>query len=133
MQVRTPVALSRSLSGKYLRERYEPPYPPSYVLNSTTNCSPRRMALALNNLKRVDMPLNKETKPTQPSEKETALGNDIGRINRDHPELEAFNGNISHNQRSSGCRMLKRPQSRPPATDSPLPTASLGAGAEFRW
>ena len=25
----------------------------------------RRMALALNNLKRVDMPLNKETKPNQ--------------------------------------------------------------------
>ena len=28
-------------------------------------CSSRRMALALNNLKRVDMPLNKETKPNQ--------------------------------------------------------------------
>ena len=39
----------------------ETPYPPSYGLNSTT----RRMALALNNLKRVDMPLNKETKPIQ--------------------------------------------------------------------
>ena len=26
-------------------------------------CSSRRMDLALNNLKRVDMPLNKETKP----------------------------------------------------------------------
>ena len=25
-----------SLSGKYPRERYEPPYPPSYGLNSTT-------------------------------------------------------------------------------------------------
>ena len=29
------------------------------------DCSSRRMALALNNLKRVDMPLNKETKPNQ--------------------------------------------------------------------
>ena len=28
-------------------------------------CSSRRMTLALNNLKRVDMPLNKETKPNQ--------------------------------------------------------------------
>ena len=35
-RVRTPVALSRSLSGKYPWERYEPPYPPSYGLNSTT-------------------------------------------------------------------------------------------------
>ena len=26
------------------------------------------MALALNNLKRVDMPLNKETKPNQPNQ-----------------------------------------------------------------
>ena len=34
--VRTPVALLRSLSGKYPWERYEPPYPPSYGLNSTT-------------------------------------------------------------------------------------------------
>ena len=42
----------------HFRERYESPYPPSYGLNSS-----RRMALALNNLKRVDMPLNKETKP----------------------------------------------------------------------
>ena len=31
------VALLRSLSGKYPWERYEPPYPPSYGLNSTTN------------------------------------------------------------------------------------------------
>ena len=30
------VALLRSLSGKYPWERYEPPYPPSYGLNSTT-------------------------------------------------------------------------------------------------
>ena len=59
-RVRTPVALLCSLSGKYPWERYEPPYPPSYGLNY---CSSRRMALALNNLKRVDMPLNKETKP----------------------------------------------------------------------
>ena len=29
-------ALLRSLSGKYPWERYEPPYPPSYGLNSTT-------------------------------------------------------------------------------------------------
>ena len=35
-RVRTPVALLRSLSGKYPWERYEPPYPPSYALNSTT-------------------------------------------------------------------------------------------------
>ena len=33
---RTPVALLRSLSGKYPWERYETPYPPSYGLNSTT-------------------------------------------------------------------------------------------------
>ena len=33
---RTPVALLRSLLGKYPWERYEPPYPPSYGLNSTT-------------------------------------------------------------------------------------------------
>ncbi len=32
MRVRTPVALLRSLSGRYPWERYEPPYPPSYVL-----------------------------------------------------------------------------------------------------
>ena len=30
------VTLLRSLSDKYLWERYEPPYPPSYGLNSTT-------------------------------------------------------------------------------------------------
>ena len=35
-RVRTPVALLRSLSGKYPWERYEPPYPPSYGVNSTT-------------------------------------------------------------------------------------------------
>ena len=35
-RVRTPVALLRSLSGKYPCERYEPPYPPTYGLNSTT-------------------------------------------------------------------------------------------------
>ena len=35
-RVRTPVALLRSLSGEYPWERYEPPYPPSYGLNSTT-------------------------------------------------------------------------------------------------
>ena len=35
-RVRPPVALLRSLSGKYPWERYEPPYPPSYGLNSTT-------------------------------------------------------------------------------------------------
>ena len=35
-RVRTPVALLRSLSDKYPWERYEPPYPPSYGLNSTT-------------------------------------------------------------------------------------------------
>ena len=37
MRVQTPVALLRSLSGKCPWERYEPPYPPSYGLNSTTN------------------------------------------------------------------------------------------------
>ena len=36
MRVRTPVALLRSLSGKYPWERYETPYPPSYGLYSTT-------------------------------------------------------------------------------------------------
>ena len=35
-RVRTPVALLRSLSVKYPWERYEPPYPSSYGLNSTT-------------------------------------------------------------------------------------------------
>ena len=35
-RVRIPVALLCSLSGKYPWERYEPPYPPSYGLNSTT-------------------------------------------------------------------------------------------------
>ena len=35
-RVRPPVALLRSLSGKYPWESYEPPYPPSYGLNSTT-------------------------------------------------------------------------------------------------
>ena len=34
-RVRTPVALLRSLSGKYPSERYEPPYPLNYGLNST--------------------------------------------------------------------------------------------------
>ena len=34
--VRTPVTLLRSLSDKYLWERYEPPYPSSFGLNSTT-------------------------------------------------------------------------------------------------
>ena len=40
MRVQTPVALLRSLSGKYPWERYESPYPPSYGLNSTTNVLP---------------------------------------------------------------------------------------------
>ena len=35
-RVRTQVALLRLLSDKYPWERYEPPYPPSYGLNSTT-------------------------------------------------------------------------------------------------
>ena len=35
-RVPTPVTLSRSLSGKYPWERYEPHYPPSYGVNSTT-------------------------------------------------------------------------------------------------
>ena len=35
-RVHIPVALLRLLSGKYPWERYEPPYPPSYGLNSTT-------------------------------------------------------------------------------------------------
>ena len=35
-QGRTPIPLLCSLSGKYPWERYEPPYPPSYGLNSTT-------------------------------------------------------------------------------------------------
>ena len=33
-RVRTPVMLLRSLSDKYSWERYEPPYPSSYGLNS---------------------------------------------------------------------------------------------------
>ena len=36
VKVLTPVALLRLLSGKYPWERYEPPYPPSYGLNSAT-------------------------------------------------------------------------------------------------
>ena len=35
-RVRIPVALLRSLSDKYSWERYEPSYPPTYGLNSTT-------------------------------------------------------------------------------------------------
>ena len=35
-RVLTPVVLLRSLSGKYPWEKHEPPYPPSYVSNSTT-------------------------------------------------------------------------------------------------
>ena len=35
-RVHTPVVLLHSLSGKYPRERYESPYPPSNGLNSTT-------------------------------------------------------------------------------------------------
>ena len=35
-RVRTPVALLRSLSDKHPWERYEPPYPLSYGLNSTS-------------------------------------------------------------------------------------------------
>ena len=35
-RVHIPVALLCPLSGKYPWERYEPPYPPSYGLNSTT-------------------------------------------------------------------------------------------------
>ena len=36
-RVRTPVALLRSLSDKYPWEKYEPPYPSWYGLNSTIN------------------------------------------------------------------------------------------------
>ena len=36
MRVHTPVALLHSLSDKYPWERYEPPYPSSYGLNSST-------------------------------------------------------------------------------------------------
>ena len=50
-RVRISVALLCSLSGKYPWERYEPPYPPSYGLNSTT--ASRRITLALNNLQWV--------------------------------------------------------------------------------
>ena len=56
---------------KYPWERYEPPYPPSYGLDSTTTVLLGRLALALNNLQRVDMPLNKETKPNQRLDKKT--------------------------------------------------------------
>ena len=44
-RVQIPVALLRSLSGKYSWERYQLPNPPSYELNSTT--------LALNNLQKL--------------------------------------------------------------------------------
>ena len=53
MRVQTPVGLLRSLSCKCPWERHEPPYPPSYGLNSTTNVFSWRMALALNNLQRL--------------------------------------------------------------------------------
>ena len=33
-RVRTPIALRRSLSDKYPRERYEPPFSPNHGLNS---------------------------------------------------------------------------------------------------
>ena len=36
LSIYLPVTLLRSLLGKYPWERYEPPYPPSYGLNSTT-------------------------------------------------------------------------------------------------
>ena len=45
-RVRTPVVLLRSLSSKYPWVKYEPLYPPSSGLN-------RRMALTLNNLRRL--------------------------------------------------------------------------------
>ena len=60
--VRTPVTLLRSLSGKYPWERYEPPNPPSYVLNSTTTVLLGEWLWHKIPAK-VDMPLNKETKP----------------------------------------------------------------------
>ena len=41
--------LLRSLSDKYPWERYEPPYPPNYELNSTTTVLLEKKALALNN------------------------------------------------------------------------------------
>ena len=46
----TLVALLRSLSGKYPWERYEPPYPSSYGLNSIPTVL---LALALNKLQRL--------------------------------------------------------------------------------
>ena len=49
-RVRTPVALLCSLASKYPWERYEPPYPPSYGLNSTTT---GRMAFTWNNLQKL--------------------------------------------------------------------------------
>ena len=52
-RVRIPVALLRSLSDKYLWERYEPPYPPSYGLNSTTTVLQGEWSLALNNRQRL--------------------------------------------------------------------------------
>ena len=59
-RVRIPVALLRSLSGKYPWERYEPPYPPIYGINSTTTVLLGECLMALNNLQ---MPLSKKTKP----------------------------------------------------------------------
>ena len=65
--------LLRSLSGKYPWERYEPAYPPCYGLNSTTTILLGEWIMALNNLQRVDMPLNKETKPNQTKNKQKNL------------------------------------------------------------
>ena len=63
-RVRTPVALLRSLSGKYPWGRYGPPYPPSYKLNSTTAVLLGEW-LGIKLPPNVDMPLNKETEETE--------------------------------------------------------------------
>ena len=57
----TPVVVLRSLSGKYTWERYEPTYPPSYGLNSTTPVLLEGWA-GIKYPTKVDMRLNKETK-----------------------------------------------------------------------
>ena len=57
--------LLRSLLGKYPWEQYEPLYPPSYGLNSTTTVFLVNI-FGIKLCTKFDMPLNKETKPMYP-------------------------------------------------------------------
>ena len=57
MRNQIPVALLRSLLDKYPWERYEPPYPPNYGLNSITAKYGFRIKKPTN----IDMPLKKKT------------------------------------------------------------------------